>query len=215
MTLQKIDRLMAKFNGHISLLYPLIKDELEDYGDTELPFREEFICFDNRYLQFLKHLKENYPDQRSVVDIGCQFGFQSHFFDDYDYTGIDSCSHRFFRQGRECVRYQVGVFPDIDIDLSGKTVISSMSLGYFGVENSAAMAKKLAEASVVYMATTYEMACLVGQYFRHCELIDLCDHGDYHSYVFWGKGGPAAMPVVEVIDYNKIAAQKIRKENSL
>lgn len=214
MTLQKIDRLMAKFDGWASLLYPLIQDELMEYDDWELPFRETFLCFDYRYLQILKHMKEQFPNQRPVVDIGCQFGFQSYFFDDYEYTGVDSVNHRFFRQGKEHIQYQVGIFPDIDIDLSDKTVISCMSLGYFNAEaKNAEIAEKLAAAELLYMATTYKLASLVGQHFAHCELIDRVDTGDHHMYVFWGKGGQAVMPVVDTVDINRMAAQKIRKEN--
>lgn len=129
--------------------------------------------------------------RKNVVDIGCQFGFQSEIFLDCDnYLGIDVEELRFFNTDKENVNYKVGLFPYVDIDLTNKTVISSMSLGYFDllIDKDEMKAKekivdKLKESETLYIATKKELVDMLSDYFDNTEVLRESKAGDFHLYV--------------------------------
>ena len=93
----------------------------------------DFLGVGNHYAIALKHIKENLPDVKTVVDIGCAWGLQSYMFKDYDYVGIDLHIDSTTRDFCRCYphhRFILGTFPFVS--WSGDVFISSMSLGYDG-----------------------------------------------------------------------------------
>jgi hypothetical protein len=98
--LENIKELLKKYDGNCSLLYPRIKDKIEkmDYEQEEVPYMMEFLCFENDYMLVKEFMLEN-NIEREIIDIGCQYGFQSELFLKKGYTGIDVCKYRFFNGG--------------------------------------------------------------------------------------------------------------------
>lgn len=173
MELGLINELLGKSNGNYSVMYPLLKDRLKDYTCEELPFPDEFLFFEDDYLLIKKHMIENGIDG-DILDIGCQYGFQSELFmDNRSYSGIDCAKYRFFNTEKENVSYRVGMFPrDFEGDLKGKIVMSIMSLGYFNIwfEKDEAKAMDILEnalkdCEVLYIATTPELTKRLEKHF--------------------------------------------------
>lgn len=173
--------------GNYSVIYPLIKHRLEGYTERELFGAEEFLFFEERYLKALKHMFDN-NIHGHILDIGCQFGFQSELFlDEESYTGIDVWKYRFFNQDHPKVTYQVGSFPNqLRFDLSKYIVFSSMSLGYFPLRDEngeivlnvddpgylETLVDVLKACNHLYIATTEELLNRLKQVFHRYELID-------------------------------------------
>lgn len=159
MDLQTVNRLLKECDGNFSVFYPIFGERLKVYKEWELPFPGEFLFFEDHYLKIKKHMLEN-NIPLDIVDIGCQYGLQSEIFlDAKSYVGID-CQRpsHFMNSEKPNIRYIVGMFPDINIDLTGKTVISSMSLGYFDEwihpdkdEARKQIVEKLKECNVLYI----------------------------------------------------------------
>ena len=158
---ETINTLIGAYDGNFSLLYPAIKKQLSKYTCYELQFPEEFLFFELRYLKTIRHMIENNINL-PVVDVGCQLGIQSVLFEDYGYTGIDIRNNNFLNSDK--FEYIVSDFADVDIDLSNKTVISSMSLGYFGGDEDAYI-KKLSTAKHLYIASTSEFISKISKEF--------------------------------------------------
>lgn len=172
MDIAQLDSLIERYNGNFSLLYPIIKERVANYQPYELPFPEEFICFEDNYFRIMKHMIENNIAAETVVDIGCQLGFQSEIFiDKYNYVGIDAARATFFNEENKKASYKIEVFPQISEELSNKAVISSMSIGYFSLKEFSQedMAKKLGEAKWLYLVSTPQMNDLVKRYFKKSE----------------------------------------------
>ena len=79
--------LISKYDGNRSLLYPILKDEIDsyNYADKDNPFPYEFLFFEDDYLQYYLDIVERNIPSKTIVDIGCQNGFQSYIFEDFDY----------------------------------------------------------------------------------------------------------------------------------
>lgn len=191
MDLQTVNELLAKQNGNFSQMAPLFGERLDVYPDHELPFPGEFLFFEERYLAIKKHILEN-DIKQDLVDIGCQFGLQSEIFlDALSYVGIDCQRPSYFMNSdKPNVRYEVGLFPnEIDVELTGKTVISSMSLGYFDAwvnedqqEAQNQIVEKLKNCSVLYIATKKELVNALSPYFERVECLQEVK-GDFDLYV--------------------------------
>ena len=194
MTLEEVLRLQERQDGKHSEMYLQIKDRLAGYDDMEIPFKEEFLFFENKYLLAIEHLIRNNPDIKKVVDIGCEMGFQSEWLKGMDYVGIDCLSNRFFNEGSPGVQYLVGTFPSIDVDLSDAAVISSMSLGYFpGVvhqdedEATRLVVEALSKSNHLYVATTEKLREALMTVYDSCEFMQ--DKEGFTMYYFTRKKG--------------------------
>lgn len=129
--IENIKKLLESYNGNYSLLYPRIKDKIKkmEYSKEELPYMMEFLCFEKDYLLIKEFMLSN-NIEKEIVDIGCQYGFQSELFLKQGYTGIDVYKHKFFNE--DLATYIVKQFPkETTINLKGKFVISNMSLSWF------------------------------------------------------------------------------------
>lgn len=165
-------KLISEDDDACSLIYPLIRDELEtyDYGDYDLPFPNEFLFFEKDYLEYYVDIIERCIPSRKIIDIGCENGIQSYIFEDYDYIGIDCIKYKWFRDRGNYIN---GFFQDIDLNLDDSIVISNMSLGYFnswgnGITDKE-IAEKLSACRWLYIGTTPELLALLKPYFKKCE----------------------------------------------
>lgn len=163
--------LLSKYDGNYSLLYPILKDEIDQYNYSlvDNPFPEEALFFEDDYLRYYLDILEREIPSKTVIDIGCQNGFQSYIFEDFDYIGIDCIQHKWFRDKGN---YIESYFQDIDMDLSDKIVISNMSLGYFnkwgeGITDEE-IVDKLKHCRWLYIGTTPRLISLLKPYF--CEI---------------------------------------------
>ncbi|MCC2256346.1 hypothetical protein LKD70_18380 [Ruminococcus sp. CLA-AA-H200] len=178
--------LLSKYKGEGSVIYPFLKEEISTYGytDEELPFPAEFLFLEGDYLRYYLDIFERNIPCRTILDIGCQYGFQSYIFEDFDYTGVDCIQHKWFRDKGNYIR---GYFWDLDIDLKDKIVISNMSLGYFnnwghGITDEM-LAEILSQCRWLYIAATPELMALVKPYFRTCKYFET---GEFPR-AFFGK----------------------------
>ena len=165
-------KFISEDNDACSLVYPLIRDELEtyDYDDYDLPFPNEFLFFEKDYLEYYVDIIERRIPSRKVIDIGCENGIQSYIFEDYDYIGIDCIKYKWFRDKGNYIN---GFFQDIDLNFDDSIVISNMSLGYFnswgnGISNEE-IAEKLSVCRWLYIGTTPELLTLLKPHFKKCE----------------------------------------------
>jgi hypothetical protein len=202
MDLGTVTELLEKQNGHCSFFYPILKDRLEIYPCEEVPFPTEFLFFEERYLQIKKHIIENNIKQ-DIVDIGCQFGFQSELFlDSISYLGIDCYKPtHFMNSEKDNVNYVVGLFPKVGIDLTEKTVISSMSLGYFDnyVDKNEEVGMNLIidalkSADTIYIASKENFVNKLSTHFKSIEILEKCNHGDFSLYVLRKEVNHNAIP---------------------
>lgn len=175
MTPQLAGELLSKYDGSHSVIYPVIKDEIDlyRYRNDELPFPYEFLFFEDDYLQYYLDIIDRKIPCRSIVDIGCEMGFQSYIFEDFNYIGIDCIKHKWFRDKGN---YICEFFWNLDMDLQDKIVISNMSLGYFnewgeGITNEK-LAKRLKECKWLYIGTTPELLGLLRPYFSECKYFE-------------------------------------------
>lgn len=178
-TLEQLKNFNEQQNGNHSILAKHFGKRLDVYGDMEIPFREEFLFFEDKYLPTAIDLKEkniNLP----IIDIGCQYGFQSELFKNY--TGIEIGQHRFFNKDREGVQYIQKSITDCidDLQLDSSIVLSIMSLGYFNTyiskeksehEVNEMLAKLLSKSHTLYIATTEDLHNEVNRYFKSKRLI--------------------------------------------
>lgn len=176
-SLEQLKELNSKMNGNYSIVYPLIKDRLTEYSYMDIPFREEFLFFEDKYLPIAIDLKEK-NNNLPIIDIGCQYGFQSEFLTNY--TGVDISKMKFFNQNREDVNYILSDFMETDIDLSNKVVLSIMSLGYFNhyiskelssLEVDKMIVDKLSKAPKLYISTTRSVHELLEKEYKSKTLI--------------------------------------------
>jgi len=87
----------------------------------------DYPGFGNHYAIALKHIKDNLPDVKTIIDIGCAWGTQSYMFKDYNYIGLEGCPDKFFKIHPQHT-FVIGWFPFVCP--IGEVFISSMSLGY-------------------------------------------------------------------------------------
>lgn len=200
MNLEKVNKLLMdheKLGGNLAVMYPLLKDRIDGiYEDTEVPFKEEFLFFENKYLEIKKHMLEN-GITGDILDIGCQFGFQSELFLDCNsYTGVDVAKHRFFNQDKEHVQYIIGNFPNnVTLPLEDSVVCSVMSIGYFNnyihPDNEVALARIVEQYKKIkhlYISTTEELVEQLEPHFsiKECLLESRAGHSRFNVY-YMGK----------------------------
>ena len=179
-------KLLSKCDGNHSVIYPLLKDEITSYGYDclELPFPYEFIFFEDDYLKYYLDIIDRNIPCKKVLDIGCQNGFQSYIFEDFEYTGIDCDKYKWFRDKGNYIR---DFFWNVDLDLTDMIVISNMSLGYFntwgrGITDEE-LAEKLSVCRWLYIATTPKLLSLLKSHFSECR----CFKDGEFPRVFLGK----------------------------
>lgn len=178
----EVNQLLAAHDGNHSLLYPRMKDKLRDYTDEELPFPGEFLFFEDRYLRIRRHMLDHGIKAERIVDIGCEYGFQSEIFPEWSYLGIDQERARFFNQQRANVTYQVGTYPrELNPDITNSVVISCMSLGYFkgsifkhltDDEMHRMLVDALGNAKHLYIATTPRLRKDLEKRFNHRVMLE-------------------------------------------
>ncbi|MFF2531385.1 hypothetical protein ACFVS2_20995 [Brevibacillus sp. NPDC058079] len=190
MNLEQVKKLLEaceRANGNYSVMFPLVKDRLGEYTEEELFGAQEVLFFEERYLKGLKHMYEN-NIHGDILDIGCQFGFQSDLFlNEKSYTGVDAYKYRFFNQEHPHVSYQVGSFPNLlSLNVSKYIVYSSMSLGYFPIRGEDGkilintnedryvdlFVESLRDCKHLYIATTEELLNRLKELFPNQELLD-------------------------------------------
>lgn len=190
MNIEELDKLLGACDVNHSVMFPLLKNRLGIYKDHELPFPEEFLFFEDKYLIIKKHIIEN-NISTEIVDIGCQYGFQSEIFlDSPSYIGIDCQLHKFFNQDKENINYVVGLFPDVNVDIKEKTVISCMSLGYFNKlidedikKANDIIARSLSVANTLYISSTEKLIKEASKYYKEKTMLYASKTGDYNMYV--------------------------------
>lgn len=165
-----LDDFKKNYNGDYSIIYPYIKDRLDSYEDCELPFREEFIFFECRYVGIIEDIRRRGLKANNIIDIGCQLGVQSELFKtQYKYIGIDSYHTNFFNKEDKNCKYINGIYPNIEINYDDSIVISSMSLGYFydGSEEVYLdnLVQELKKIKHLYIATNRKLLKLLSKYF--------------------------------------------------
>ncbi|WPS85331.1 class I SAM-dependent methyltransferase (plasmid) [Brevibacillus halotolerans] len=187
---QQVEKLLEaceRAKGNYSVMYPIVKDRLGEYTEEELFGAQEIMFFEERYLKGLKHMYEN-GIHGHILDIGCQFGFQSELFlDEESYTGVDVFRHRFFNQDIPNISYQIGSYPNqLSFDVSKYIVFSSMSLGYFPIRGEDGkiqintnddgyvdvFVEALRECNHLYISSTEEVLNRLKEIFSKQELLD-------------------------------------------
>jgi hypothetical protein len=166
------------YNEDLSKFFFLKCKEIEkmNYSAKELPFPGEFLFFESKYIKYIDHMLKNKIEGKNVVDIGCQYGFQSEFFLGNEYIGIDSWPDiRFFNEDRKGVKYHPIRLPeDFNLDISESIVISSMSLGYFekNKEEKQKNAGILSKAKHLYVASNEEFMKMLKPNFKKMEVLE-------------------------------------------
>lgn len=128
---------------HPILKLPGAEERINSYVNAYSPASVGMPCFDCDYEVIAKHIK-TLPMIQTITDIGCAWGIQSLFFEDYVYIGLDArkaegidAENRefyfipFFEEGQPNRKYYVGTFPkDLTDEMIGDCFISNMSVGY-------------------------------------------------------------------------------------
>lgn len=173
MTIYQLNHLINSYDGEHSVLYPLVKERIDaEYSCEEVPFKHEFLCFDNDYFHIAREIlsRPELSAFRTVVDIGCQYGFQSVVFTDtHKYVGVEAYDLRFFET--ENASYIHSVFPVDGLDLSDKIVISNMSLGFFGFADDENIIRALSAAPHLFIRTSKELLEKLRPHFEVAEVI--------------------------------------------
>lgn len=162
------------FNGDRSIIVDHLGDRLDFYEDRELPFKYEFIYFEERYVQIYKHIKEHKLPFKKITDIGCQLGVQSELFkNEFEYTGIEYGKQRFFNIDDSRCKFKNETFPFVKIAWEDNIIISCMSLGYFNsyISNDENLAyqlivEKLKKAKFLYIASNEKLINMLSKYFN-------------------------------------------------
>lgn len=146
-----IEKIRIGGDHYYILNIPGFKEEYDKYYELYEPLTCS-LCFDEDYMAICLDLQKR-KGIRTIVDIGCAFGFQNYFFKEYEYIGINSTpvwgeknpdpnaipagdrwkdyKIPFFREGEENVRYYVAHFPTtFTSEMVGDCFISNMSVGY-------------------------------------------------------------------------------------
>jgi len=166
-----LKQLLAKYDGDHSVIYPIIKNRISELSESEGAFMNEFMFFEDDYMKYRIHMDENNIKCKDVIDIGCQLGFQSCMFDEFNYTGVDRCKPTNFFEA-EKHHYIICNFISTELELKDKIVISNMSLGYFNQpEENEAIAEKLSKAEHLYIAAPERLTDLLDSKFTYREMI--------------------------------------------
>ena len=137
-SLENIEKYINEYDGNHSILMRLIESRIIEFAkDKRSGFHEDewymfygFLLFEDDYFRIKKDIILN-DLKEDILDVGCQFGFQSEIFKGSNkYIGLDVYKF-YFNQDDKNVEYRTGLFPNKNIDISDKIVISNMSLGYF------------------------------------------------------------------------------------
>lgn len=188
--IENIKTLLKHYNGNCSVLYPRIKDKIikMEYSNEELPYMKEFLCFEKDYLLIKEFMLSN-NIEKEIIDIGCQYGFQSELFLRQGYTGIDVYKHKFFN--KDLATYIVKQFPkETTIDLKGKFVISNMSLSWF--ENKATkeeVIKELIKSDYLYFRGREKWKIELDKHYSNFKILnegtEYLKNKDYNGVLYW------------------------------
>lgn len=98
MTPALAQELLKKYDGNYSVLYPLLREEIATYHypDSDLVFPNEFLFFEDDYLEYYLDIMKRKIPCGTILDIGCQNGFQSYIFEGFNYIGVDCFKHKWF-----------------------------------------------------------------------------------------------------------------------
>ena len=138
--LKDIENALDKYDGNFSIIFPIVYEKFkkEIINNENNPLHEgeenmffEFSCFENDYYNIKKDIIINNLLEMPIIDIGCQLGIQSEIFLDMNYLGIDCCEKVFLNSHLPNINYLTAKFPNKDLDIQDKIVISNMSLGFF------------------------------------------------------------------------------------
>ena len=138
--LKDIENALIRYNGNMSVIFPIIYEKFKEeiINNENNPLHEgeenmffEFSCFENDYYNIKKDIIINNLLEMPIIDIGCQLGIQSEIFLDMNYLGIDCCEKVFLNSHLPNINYLTAKFPNKDLDIQNKIVISNMSLGFF------------------------------------------------------------------------------------
>lgn len=173
-----------------SVLYRLFKAEIDalHLPDCDLPFPEEWVCFERDYALYRAHM-DKFGIGIPVVDIGCDIGAQSAMFEDIGYTGIEQHQTKHFCDHGNYIH---GTFPtEVSVDLRGKAVISNMSLGFFndahtGVTNEA-ICEALRDARYLYIAAPQSLVDMLTPYFPYFGYVSPKDATSVFPRMWMGK----------------------------
>lgn len=199
-TIEKLDELMKSHDGNHSLLYHHMEDRiLKHIENSDLPdgyegFLENFLCFETEYIRVLKDMLVNNIDG-PVLDIGAQCGFQSEFFLEKGYVGIEYYQDTMFNEDKDNVSYILETFPSPNIDLQNQVVISNMSVSFFNhfitedktVDVDQITLDELAKARILYFRGELEYTEKLKKRFKNHELLyhDPLKMTQYHQWKFW------------------------------
>ncbi|WP_405315708.1 hypothetical protein [Faecalibacillus faecis] len=179
--LQDLEQAILNYNGTMSVLFPLIKDKFMEeimtnsksgLHDGEENFMHEFCCFEDEYYSIKKDIILNHLTTIPVIDIGCQFGLQSEIFLDMEYTGIEAMEKVFLNNSCDNINYISDIFPNKEMDLSGKIAMAIMSLGYFDYAEDLETIQELSKAEIVYCTSTPEFIAKLKNKFKFCKLLN-------------------------------------------
>lgn len=175
MDIQKyLEDFEQNFDGNRSIIINYLGNRLDCYKDRELPFRYEFIYFEERYIQIYKDIKKRKLPFKKITDIGCQLGVQSELFkNEFEYTGIESEKTNFFNIDDPKCKFLNATFPFVKINWEDNIIISCMSLGYFNnrfsMEEEQAykwIVEKLKRAKYLYIASDKKLISMLSKYFN-------------------------------------------------
>lgn len=174
MTIELAKKLLSEYDGNHSMIYPIIKDEIDKLNLTmyENPYPNEFIFFEDDYLNiYLDMVQRGIPkDNITIIDIGCQNGFQSYIFEGYNYIGIDPSIREgtFFRERNNYIRGKFSTEVHFDEkEFNNSIVISNMSLGYFNTAEitDEVICESLKGCKYLYIATRPELIEMLKPHF--------------------------------------------------
>lgn len=184
------------FNGDRSIIVDHLGTRLDFYEDKELPFKYEFIYFEERYVQIYKHIKELKLPFKKITDIGCQLGVQSELFkNEFEYTGIECEKQRFFNSDDSRCKFKNATFPFVKIAWEDNIIISCMSLGYFNsyISNDENLAyqlivEKLKKAKFLYIVSNEKLINMLSEHF-YLEHLDKKPPTEVSNnlYFMWNK----------------------------
>ena len=192
-TEDKIREFLAQSDENHSVLYPYFKDWIESKNlpNEELFGMVEFLFFEDDYFSYYLDMKEKGINRHKIIDVGCQHGFQSVIFQEFEYIGVDITKHyTMYDEGH--AKYILGKdFTELDLDLSDSILISNMSLGYFNNwinKTDKEIAEKLSKCDYLYIATTGELIEELKPYYDVVE--EIYDNeilGDHFRRMFFGR----------------------------
>ena len=190
-TLKLWDEILEKYDGNTSILWQHIATniDLTKYRDYDCPdWFPEFCCFESDYARYIKALLEKNLMPKTIIDVGCQYGFQAELFRGIcTYIGIEkdpSLPKYQPNQTESSIIYLDANFVDLHIDLTGATVISNMSIGFFGgVDENVRAIEKLCKCKTLCVSSSADSIEILRHHFDHVEVLFL--NSLHPKYIMW------------------------------